>query len=193
MSGPRAPTANRVAPRVQTALDELRARSERVTPARRAVLEVLDATADHLTAEEIVAQAERSAPGVHRATVYRALATLGELGLITHTHLGGSAAVYHLSPPASPTAGASASHAHLQCTRCHAVIDVPVDAAHRARGPGWMARSGSELPPEATPPCSGCAPTVAAPATLCAVDAADQPQLRTVTRCGRRGWLSRGG
>jgi Fur family transcriptional regulator, ferric uptake regulator len=146
-SGPGAPTANRTRPRVQTALEELRSRSERVTPARRAVLEVLDGTADHLTAEEIVAQAERSAPGVHRATVYRALATLGELGLITHTHLGGSAAVYHLSLPASPAPGEPASHAHLQCTRCHAVIDVPVDAltelAVRLEG-----EVGFELQPE---------------------------------------------
>ena len=36
-------------------------------------------------------------PGVHRASVYRALATLGDLGLVTHTHLGGAAAVYHLT------------------------------------------------------------------------------------------------
>jgi Fur family ferric uptake transcriptional regulator len=127
-SAPGPPSADQTAARVQTGLAALRTRSERVTPARRAVLEVLDSTAEHLTAEEIVARAEQSAPGVHRATVYRALATLGELGLITHTHLGGAAAVYHLAGSISPTAGEPAIHAHLQCTRCHAVIDVPVDA-----------------------------------------------------------------
>jgi Fur family transcriptional regulator, ferric uptake regulator len=115
-------------PRVQAALGLLRAQHERVTRARQAVIEVLDSTDDHLTADEIVTRAEASAPGVHRATVYRALSTLGELGLVTHTHVGGSATVYHLALPAPADNAASAPHAHLQCTNCQAVIDFPVDA-----------------------------------------------------------------
>ena len=115
-------------PRVQAALGLLRAQHERVTRARQAVIEVLDSTDDHLTADEIVARAEASAPGVHRATVYRALSTLGELGLVTHTHVGGSATVYHLTLPAPADHAALAPHAHLQCTNCQAVIDFPVDA-----------------------------------------------------------------
>ena len=113
-------------PRVQTALALLRERHERVTRARLAVIEVLDGTDEHLAADEIVARAEASAPGVHRATVYRALSTLGDLGLVTHTHVGGSATVYHLALPA-PSAKAANPHAHLQCTNCQAVIDLPVD------------------------------------------------------------------
>ena len=115
-------------PRVQAALAELRARGERVTRVRAAVVEVLDATVGHLTADEIASRAEAIAPGVHRASVYRALATLGELGLVTHTHLGGAAAVYHLNVdlPEVPAAAAGHAHAHLQCTRCHRVIDIPV-------------------------------------------------------------------
>ena len=112
------------APRVAGAVAALRDRGERVTRVRRAVIEVLDATAEHLTADEIAGRAEDLAPGVHRASVYRALATLGELGLVTHTHLGGSATVYHLNvdlPDRSP-----ALHAHLQCTSCSRVIDIPV-------------------------------------------------------------------
>jgi Fur family ferric uptake transcriptional regulator len=113
-------------PRVQVALDALRDQHERVTRARRAVIEVLDGTEEHLAADEIVARAEASAPGVHRATVYRALATLGELGLIIHTHVGGSATVHHLALPAAATQ-TSYRHAHLQCTSCQAVIDFPID------------------------------------------------------------------
>jgi Fur family ferric uptake transcriptional regulator len=113
-------------PRAQVALDVLRDQHERVTRARQAVIEVLDGTEEHLTADEIVARAEASAPGVHRATVYRALATLGELGLIIHTHVGGSATVYHLALPAAATQ-TSYRHAHLQCTSCQAVIDFPID------------------------------------------------------------------
>jgi Fur family transcriptional regulator, ferric uptake regulator len=115
-------------PRVQAALGLLRDQHERVTRARLAVIEVLDGTDEHLAADEIVARAEVSAPGVHRATVYRALSTLGELGLVTHTHVGGSATVYHLAVPAPPEETASTPHAHLQCTNCQAVIDFPVDA-----------------------------------------------------------------
>ena len=116
------------ASRVQAALSLLRDRHERVTRARQAVIEVLDSTQEHLAAEEIIARAEASAPGVHRATVYRALSTLGELGLVTHTHVGGAATVYHLAVPKPADNAASARHAHLQCTNCQAVIDIPVDA-----------------------------------------------------------------
>ena len=114
------------APRVQAALDVLRVRGERVTRVRQAVIEVLDSTAEHLDADEIVGRAAASAPGVHRASVYRALATLGDLGLVTHTHIGGSAAVYHLTVEASEAAVDAQSHAHLQCSSCHRVIDIPV-------------------------------------------------------------------
>ena len=93
-------------PRVKIALALLREKHERVTRARQAVIEVLDSTDEHLAAEEIVARAEASAPGVHRATVYRALATLGDLGLVTHTHVGGSATVYHLAVPTPSTQAA---------------------------------------------------------------------------------------
>jgi Fur family ferric uptake transcriptional regulator len=113
-------------PRVQAALAALRARRERVTRVRVAVVEVLDATAGHLTADEIASRAEASAPGVHRASVYRALATLGDLGLVTHTHLGGAAAVYHLNVDLPAVPAEAAGHAHLQCTHCHQVIDIPV-------------------------------------------------------------------
>ena len=115
-------------PRVQAALSVLRAQHERVTRARQAVIEVLDSTEEHLTADEIVARAEASAPGVHRATVYRALSTLGALGLVTHTHVGGSATVYHLAVPQPAEHPTSVPHAHLQCTNCQAMIDIPADA-----------------------------------------------------------------
>ena len=111
-------------PRVTAALAALRAHGERVTRVRQAVIEVLDSTTGHLAADEIAGQAEDLAPGVHRASVYRALATLGELGLVTHTHLGGSGTVYHLNVDLPEQS--SALHAHLQCTSCSRVIDIPV-------------------------------------------------------------------
>lgn len=103
-----------------------------MTQARRAVLEVLDGSegaGEHLNAEEIAQRAAGSAPGLHRATVYRALTTLGELGVVAHTHVGGSAAVYHLmvDPVTKDAAVPPTQHGHLQCTACGTVIDVPVE------------------------------------------------------------------
>lgn len=121
-------TPDALQPRVRTAIALLRAHHERVTPARRAILEILDATQQHLNAEEIVALAAGHTPGVHRATIYRALSTMCDLDLVTHTHVGGSAAVYHLTVPDPQQPMATSHHAHLQCTTCRNVIDVPVDA-----------------------------------------------------------------
>ena len=119
---------------VAAALQALRAERQRVTPARRAVLDVLDGTRAHLDADQIVAHAADRAPGVHRATVYRALSTLSELGLVSHTHMAGAATVYHLvdhlaatGPDGEISAVGGAHHpphVHLQCSVCGQVIDV---------------------------------------------------------------------
>lgn len=144
-------------PRVAAALDHLRDDRERLTPARVAVLQVIDAadTADeHLTAEQIGARVAEVEPSVHRATVYRTLTSLTDAGLLSHVHLGGSATVYHLAtPPRQPARpdGESAAygiggqlapahthgHAHVQCATCGRVQDAPPrlleDAARQLR------------------------------------------------------------
>lgn len=102
--------------RVEALCEALRSRKERVTRARRAVIEVLVASRDHLTAEEIHERVEAVAPDVHRATVYRALDTLSRLELVEHAHLGHGPAVYHLSDDL---------HHHLVCEACGAVIEAP--------------------------------------------------------------------
>lgn len=86
-------------PRVLRALAALRRRGERVTPARCAVLRVIDAadrSDEHLTAEQVGARVGEFEPSIHRATVYRTLTSLTDAGLLSHVHLGGSGTVYHL-------------------------------------------------------------------------------------------------
>jgi Fur family ferric uptake transcriptional regulator len=100
---------------MQGALGKLRAVGGRVTVARVAVLNVLESTADHLTADAIATQVQVLQPAVHRATVYRTLDSLVEAGIVTHTHLGHGAAVYHLVDTA---------HIHSQCQRCGRIIDL---------------------------------------------------------------------
>ena len=104
------------AERVAGAVDELRAQGSRVTKARITILEVLSATDAHQSADDVAQAVHERVPGVHRATVYRTLDSLVGAGLVAHTHLGHGTAVYHLT---------STPHAHCQCQRCEAVIDVP--------------------------------------------------------------------
>ena len=142
-------------PRVDTALADLRGRGERVTPAREAVLRVVDAADlgdEHLTAEQIGARVADLEPSVHRATVYRTLSALTDAGVLSHVHLGGSATVYHLAdrpmerlaPHPGPAAYGQGDrgegthgHTHVQCVVCGRVQDAPAHvldgAAERLR------------------------------------------------------------
>ncbi len=104
-----------VATRAQGALTKLRALGGRVTVARIEVLNVLEKATDHLTVDAIAALVQEAHPAVHRATVYRTLDSLVEAGVVSHTHMGRGAAVYHL---------ADATHVHVQCQTCGRIIDV---------------------------------------------------------------------
>lgn len=106
--------------RVAAVRTRLRELGQRVTPARLAVVQVLAQTDEHLGAAQIADRCTALDPGVHRATVYRALATLTGLAVVTHTHTSASGAVYHLAGHVAP-----AGHAHLECTVCGAITDVP--------------------------------------------------------------------
>jgi Fur family ferric uptake transcriptional regulator len=145
--------ANHHGDRVEAALGRLRELGERVTPARQAVLRVID-TADradeHLSAEHIGERVATLEPSVHRATVYRTLTALTGAGVLTHVHLGGTGTVYHLAipgreaaPEASPAAygrevsqphGPGHSHTHVQCVVCGRVQDAPPGVLDEAAG-----------------------------------------------------------
>jgi Fur family ferric uptake transcriptional regulator len=143
-------------PRVTVALAHLRERGERLTPARLAVLRVIDAADnadEHLTAEEVGARVAQLEPTVHRATVYRTLTSLSDAGVLFHVHLGGTATVYHLAEPhpapeeaVEPEVGTAdyghlhPDHAHVQCVVCGRVLDVPPEALE-----GVAARLRDEL------------------------------------------------
>lgn len=129
----------------------LHRRGDRMTAARRAVLEALHGREDHLPAEEVLTIALDRHPSVHRATVYRALELLTGLGVVQHVHLGHGATAYHLAT--------AEGHLHAQCRDCGTVIDLPrsvLDDAGRwirdATGfrldPDHMALSGT---------CAACA------------------------------------
>ena len=90
----------------------LHARGERLTPARAAVLRVLEERGGHLSAEEIVDLVAVAAPDVHRASVHRALELFSRLQIAQHLHPSHGPALYHL-------AGAGGhEHVHGQCREC---------------------------------------------------------------------------
>ena len=106
---------------IQRTAQLLRSRGERLTEPRVAVLEVLDDRTDHLTAEQLVGEVAGRHPGVHRASVYRALDALTALGVLTHVRVGQGAGAYHLAPPHLR------AHLHAQCRACGLVLDLPAD------------------------------------------------------------------
>lgn len=77
----------------------------RRTDQRRDVWETVERLR-HATPDQIAAQL----PGVDTSTVYRALDVLLDVGLITHTHIGHGAPVYHAVDPTP--------HMHLVCQQC---------------------------------------------------------------------------
>ncbi len=96
--------------------DRLREQGFRITPQRQLVLESVNHLG-HGTPEEILSSVQQTASGVNLSTIYRTLEVLESVGLITHTHIGHGAPVYH-SQDQSP-------HIHLVCDECAEVTSVP--------------------------------------------------------------------
>jgi Fur family ferric uptake transcriptional regulator/Fur family peroxide stress response transcriptional regulator len=88
----------------------------RLTPQRRAVLDVLRASHDHPTANEVYDRVRVVAPGIGAATVYRTLGMLVTTGRALELNLGdGVAARYDANV---------SRHDHLVCERCGRAVDV---------------------------------------------------------------------
>jgi Fur family ferric uptake transcriptional regulator len=108
-----------VKPSVEEVLAALRHAGGRITTTRRATVETLLANTDrHISAEEIVQAVRSRHADVAESTIYRTLATLEDLGLITHMHLDHGPATFHL---------ADHRHRHLVCRTCHGIIEIPAD------------------------------------------------------------------
>jgi Fur family ferric uptake transcriptional regulator len=138
------------AARLERILDLFRSRGGRVTTARRAIIASLLESDGHVTADELTAAVQAAHPDVHTSTIYRCLASLEELGVVDHVHLGHGRAVYHL---------ADESHQHLVCESCGVVVEVP-DAVFAALGRRLRSQFGFELKPRhfaVSGRCAACA------------------------------------
>ena len=101
----------------------LRRAGQKVTPQRLMVLTALRHRDGHATAGEIFAQVRSAYPYVNISTVYRTLASLKELRLVTETDMGTGDLHYEW-------AGATPHH-HLICQQCGAVA--ALDHRHMER------------------------------------------------------------
>lgn len=94
----------------------LRKQGERLTIQRRAVIEVLCASGDHLTVQDIQSRLAAQGTVLTEATVYRIVQWLKDRGAVAQTDLGQSGVVYQ--------AIGCELHHHLVCLRCGRVIDI---------------------------------------------------------------------
>jgi Fur family ferric uptake transcriptional regulator len=94
-------------------IEEFAARGLRLTPQRRALLEVVEASDQHLDAATLLKKARALDAGVDRATVYRTLELLKKLRLVNELdlmHLNGEKHYYEVRR--------GADHIHLACFQC---------------------------------------------------------------------------
>jgi Fur family ferric uptake transcriptional regulator len=119
-SDPRSPEAAEVQAVIDNVAAMLRARGERMTGPRRAVLTVLAQKGEHLSADAVLEGVACYDPSVHRASVYRTLEALSDLGVVQHVHVGHGGTAYHLVRDGG-------RHLHAQCRACGAVHDLPTD------------------------------------------------------------------
>ncbi len=146
-------TPNDVARRVDDAVARLRARGERITKARSALIDVLAGCEDHLSADDIADRLAAAETVAHRATVYRTLESLVKAGIVAHVHLPHGAATYHLID-------ADRAHLHLLCRTCGEILDAPSDLLDDVRA-RLESSAGFRLDPDhvaLTGWCRTCAP-----------------------------------
>lgn len=89
----------------------------KLTPQRRAVLDIIARSHERLTPAAIYEKVHRQHPQIGLVTVYRTLDILTELGLICEVHSGGNCRSYLLKP--------DGHHHHLICSDCGSVVDFP--------------------------------------------------------------------
>jgi len=94
----------------------LRGSGHKMTPQRLMILSSLRHAQGHMTAAEIFDRVRAAYPYVDISTVYRTLAVLKDMRLISETHMGGGDAAFEWVAPER--------HHHLICRRCDQVTQL---------------------------------------------------------------------
>lgn len=99
-------------------LDEISARGLRLTSQRKAIVETIQQSRQHLDAETLLQLARKRNPGINRATVYRTLGLLKRMRLIDELdlmHLEGEKHFYETRT--------HSGHFHLACLGCRKIVE----------------------------------------------------------------------
>ena len=91
----------------------------RITIPRQMIIELLNRTKGHLSAEDIYFELHKLNPNIGLTTVYRTLEILVQMGIIFKFEFGDGRARYELAE----TPQGMKHHHHLVCTNCGRIID----------------------------------------------------------------------
>jgi Fe2+ or Zn2+ uptake regulation protein len=100
-------------------IELLRQNGYKITPQRRAILDMLDQDDSHPTVEQVYQRVLLTMPDISRTTVYNTFRELSDLGELTPVHdlsEGGQRYDTHQQP-----------HHHLYCVQCHRLVDIDHD------------------------------------------------------------------
>lgn len=86
----------------------------KLTPARLAVIEVLETYSEHLSHNQILEAGQKIYPKLSRATVYRTMELLVELKLVRPVYL---------NDPTQRFVSAAGGHHHLICVNCDTTFE----------------------------------------------------------------------
>jgi Fe2+ or Zn2+ uptake regulation protein len=100
-----------------TIIESLKAGGKKLTKARKAILSVLEQSTLPITAAEVHARLVKGRAEADLVTVYRNLAMLQDLGLV-------SAVGFHAGQMRYEVRHGRAHHHHIQCRGCGKIIDL---------------------------------------------------------------------
>ena len=94
--------------------ERLRQEGVRITPQRQAVLEYLNETESHPTAEDVYNHVRERFRGISLATVYNILHLYRDLGIVMELNYGDTSSRFD---------GNYRNHYHIQCSVCGRLVD----------------------------------------------------------------------
>lgn len=100
--------------KIENLAQHLKRAGFKMTPARLAVIEVLENQPEHLSHTQILEAGQKIYPKLSRATVYRTMDLLVELKLVRPLYL---------NDPTQRFVSAAGGHHHLVCTNCSTIIE----------------------------------------------------------------------
>jgi Fur family transcriptional regulator, ferric uptake regulator len=94
-------------------LKTLQEKGYKLTPQRRLIVDIIHDAAEHLSAENIIAQVQTKMPGVNKSTIYRTLDILEETGCVVKSESEDHFIYHHAE---------EGHHHHLVCHKCGKTI-----------------------------------------------------------------------